>query len=134
MTLLDGFFHMHGLGKSIITRRFRDGQELAPLAQLHADDYEFQGNTPIGPESRTLMPGDALTLQVWPVMTARGCWGTRARKTPGSLAFIVAPVCGTSVSMSSAYEPRILDPTSDYGRTTASMLHKCTTRCHCSAG
>jgi hypothetical protein len=42
LTLLDGFFHMHGLGTSIITRRFRNGTELSPLAQLRMFDYEFQ--------------------------------------------------------------------------------------------
>lgn len=42
LTLLDGFFHMHGLGKSIITRRFRNGTELSPIGQLRSYDYEFQ--------------------------------------------------------------------------------------------
>uniref|UniRef100_A0A383VM64 DOMON domain-containing protein n=1 Tax=Tetradesmus obliquus TaxID=3088 RepID=A0A383VM64_TETOB len=63
LTLLDGFFHMHGLGKSIITRRFRNGTELSPVGQLRSYDYEFQGNTPINSEARTLLPGDTLTLQ-----------------------------------------------------------------------
>ncbi|KAF6259531.1 PHM/PNGase F domain-containing protein [Scenedesmus sp. NREL 46B-D3] len=63
LTLLDGFFHMHSLGTSIITRRFRNGTELSPLAQLRMFDYAFQANTPINPEARTLLPGDMLTLQ-----------------------------------------------------------------------
>eukprot|EP00882_Tetradesmus_deserticola_P022504 GHRQ01024421.1.p1 GENE.GHRQ01024421.1~~GHRQ01024421.1.p1 ORF type:complete len:160 (+),score=77.08 GHRQ01024421.1:1283-1762(+) len=54
---------MHNLGTSIITRRFRNGTELSPVGQLRMFDYAFQGNTPINPEARTLLPGDTLTLQ-----------------------------------------------------------------------
>lgn len=64
MALLNGIFHMHGTGKSAITRHYRNGSELAPIAQLREFDYEFQGATGIGAQSRTLLPGDALTLQV----------------------------------------------------------------------
>ena len=51
VNLVDQFYHMHGLGKSAITRRFRGGQELAPLGNLRTFDYKF--------ESYVGMPEDA---------------------------------------------------------------------------
>eukprot|EP00879_Flechtneria_rotunda_P002638 GHRR01002841.1.p1 GENE.GHRR01002841.1~~GHRR01002841.1.p1 ORF type:complete len:321 (+),score=79.19 GHRR01002841.1:1640-2602(+) len=74
ITLLSGFFHMHGTGKSAIARRYRDGRELSPVAELRAFDYAFQSNIPIGPDARTLQPGDALTLTCIFDSTARTNW------------------------------------------------------------
>lgn len=48
---------------SCVCARFRNGRELVPLGELHSWDYGFQGNSPIGSEGRTLLPGDILTLQ-----------------------------------------------------------------------
>eukprot|EP00775_Hariotina_reticulata_P004350 gene4350-4603_t len=61
VTLVDGYFHMHGLGKAAIARRFRGGKELPLLDQLHSYDYDFQGPRPLG--NQVLLPGDTLTLQ-----------------------------------------------------------------------
>jgi hypothetical protein len=59
--LVSGFFHMHGLGKSAIARRFRGGKELPILDQLHSFDYDFHGPRPL--VSQVILPGDDLTLQ-----------------------------------------------------------------------
>jgi hypothetical protein len=40
--LLTSFLHMHGVGKSMIVRRYREGRELSPIADLRAFDYPFQ--------------------------------------------------------------------------------------------
>eukprot|EP00775_Hariotina_reticulata_P006321 gene6321-6556_t len=80
--LLASFLHMHGVGKSIIVRRYREGRELSPIADLRAFDYPFQGVSPIPPEARVLQPGDMLTLQCTFDSTERtnvtlGGFGTR---------------------------------------------------------
>jgi hypothetical protein len=87
LTLLDGFFHMHGLGKSIITRRYRNGRELLPLGELHSWDYGYQGNTPIGPEGRTLLPGDILTLQCTFDSRGRNNWTHSGPGTTDEMCF-----------------------------------------------
>eukprot|EP00775_Hariotina_reticulata_P010022 gene10022-10177_t len=61
ITLLNGIFHMHSLGKSAIVRKFRDGKELPLLDQLHSFDYDFSRARPL--VNQILLPGDALTLQ-----------------------------------------------------------------------
>eukprot|EP00775_Hariotina_reticulata_P006322 gene6322-6557_t len=63
VTLVDAFLHMHGAGKSMKVRRYRGTQELAPLADLRAFDYAFQGASILPPDARVLQPGDVLTLQ-----------------------------------------------------------------------
>jgi hypothetical protein len=42
LNLVDQTFHMHGLGKSAITRRYRGGKELSPLGQIRYFDYKYQ--------------------------------------------------------------------------------------------
>jgi hypothetical protein len=56
VNLVDQFYHMHGLGHSTITRRFRRGQELSPLGRLKTFDYKYQ--------SYVAMPEDA-KVGVW---------------------------------------------------------------------
>lgn len=62
VNLVDQAFHMHGIGHSAITRRWRGGQELKPQAHVRRFDYNHQGFTPVAPDARVLRPGDALAL------------------------------------------------------------------------
>ena len=42
VNLVDQTYHMHGLGNSAKTRRFRGDQELSPLGNLRTFDYKYQ--------------------------------------------------------------------------------------------
>eukprot|EP00878_Enallax_costatus_P003205 GHUV01003406.1.p1 GENE.GHUV01003406.1~~GHUV01003406.1.p1 ORF type:complete len:494 (+),score=127.29 GHUV01003406.1:164-1645(+) len=90
LKLLDGFFHMHGLGKSIIARRYRNGRELSPLGELRSWDYGFQGNTPIAADASTLLPGDALTLQCTFDSRDRTNWTYSGMGTRDEMCFYVS--------------------------------------------
>eukprot|EP00775_Hariotina_reticulata_P011249 gene11249-11398_t len=63
VTLLDTLLHQHSTGKAVKVRHYRSGRELTPIAQLRAFDYAYQNHFPIPVESRTLLPGDTVTLQ-----------------------------------------------------------------------
>jgi hypothetical protein len=62
VNLVDQTYHMHGLGKSAITRRFRGGQELSPLGNLRTFDYKYQPFLGVPADSQVLMPGDTLAF------------------------------------------------------------------------
>eukprot|EP00877_Chromochloris_zofingiensis_P002773 jgi/Chrzof1/12497/Cz06g36130.t1 len=53
-------YHMHGTGKSALTRRIRGANELHPIGNLRAFDYGFQSAQPITPNVSILYPGDTL--------------------------------------------------------------------------
>eukprot|EP00877_Chromochloris_zofingiensis_P002772 jgi/Chrzof1/12496/Cz06g36120.t1 len=53
-------YHMHGTGKSALTRRIRGANELHPIGNLRAFDYGFQYAEPIMPNVSMLYPGDTL--------------------------------------------------------------------------
>lgn len=62
VTLVDQTYHMHGLGKAAITRRWRGGRELAPLGQQKYFDYNYQGFVPMPQDASVLLPGDELAF------------------------------------------------------------------------
>eukprot|EP00198_Chlamydomonas_reinhardtii_P003884 XP_001693220.1 dopamine beta-monooxygenase-like protein [Chlamydomonas reinhardtii] len=60
ITLIESFYHMHQLGKSMVTRHVRGGQELSPLGTRDYYDFAYQAPVNVPPPSRTLLPGDSL--------------------------------------------------------------------------
>ncbi|KAG2444120.1 hypothetical protein HYH02_009061 [Chlamydomonas schloesseri] len=60
VTLIESFYHMHKLGKSMITRHIRGGQELPPLGRRDYYDFAYQQPVQVPPPARTLLPGDSL--------------------------------------------------------------------------
>ena len=62
VTLIASFIHMHALGKGAAVRRWRNGTELPPLAQLKAFDYGYQSWTPIPAGAEALYPGERVEL------------------------------------------------------------------------
>ncbi|GIL82070.1 hypothetical protein Vretimale_7078 [Volvox reticuliferus] len=60
VVLVDSFYHMHQLGRSMVTRHVRDGVELQPLGSrdFFAFDYQSPVNIPTG--TRQLLPNDTL--------------------------------------------------------------------------
>ncbi|KAI8468984.1 MAG: PHM/PNGase F domain-containing protein [Monoraphidium minutum] len=60
VTMLHQGYHMHGIGKSAVTRRFRDGAELRPLYEQRFFDYGYQSLLPVPKGSEILHPGERL--------------------------------------------------------------------------
>ncbi|KAG2435555.1 hypothetical protein HYH02_011849 [Chlamydomonas schloesseri] len=62
-TVVGSFYHMHALGRSMITRHVRAGVELPPLGQRDYFDFNFQSQVEVPFNARTLLPGDTLVTQ-----------------------------------------------------------------------
>ncbi|KAG2438585.1 hypothetical protein HXX76_005135 [Chlamydomonas incerta] len=62
-TVVASFYHMHALGRSMITRHVRDGVELPPLGRRDYFDFGFQTLVEVPANARTLLPGDSLVTQ-----------------------------------------------------------------------
>ncbi|PNH09878.1 Dopamine beta-hydroxylase [Tetrabaena socialis] len=60
LTLVDSFYHMHQLGKRMITRHIRNGVELEPLGRRDYFDFNYQSTSNIPASTRQLLPGDEL--------------------------------------------------------------------------
>ncbi|KXZ43937.1 hypothetical protein GPECTOR_77g33 [Gonium pectorale] len=60
LTLVESFYHMHQLGRSMITKHVRGNVELPPLGRRDYFQFDYQAAVDIPPATRTLLPGDTL--------------------------------------------------------------------------
>lgn len=60
ITLLHSFYHMHGLGKALVTQHLSQARELRPLGRRTAYSYNYQDPVAIPTDTAILSPGDAL--------------------------------------------------------------------------
>ncbi|KXZ43942.1 hypothetical protein GPECTOR_77g38 [Gonium pectorale] len=60
VTLVESFYHMHELGRSMVTRHVRGNVELPPLGRREYYNFDYQNSVGIPPATRTLLPGDTL--------------------------------------------------------------------------
>jgi len=81
VNLVDQTYHMHGLGKSAITRRFRDKKELSPLGNLRTFDYKYQPFLGVPAAAQVLLPGDTLAFTCTFDSTSRA---TVTKEGPGT--------------------------------------------------
>ncbi|GIL68707.1 hypothetical protein Vafri_21959, partial [Volvox africanus] len=60
LVLVSSFYHMHQLGRSMVTRHVRDGVELQPLGSRDFFSFDYQSTVNIPAGTRQLLPNDTL--------------------------------------------------------------------------
>ncbi|KAG2493150.1 hypothetical protein HYH03_008574 [Edaphochlamys debaryana] len=59
-TVVDSFYHMHQLGRSMVTQHVRGGVELPPLGRRDYFSFDYQSGVSVPPDARQVLPGDLL--------------------------------------------------------------------------